>query len=116
MSMQTDFVALVSSAVAGRVYPAGTASTIAPYVTYSRVTAIEQTTLDSNGGIGNLINTRLQIDVWANSYGAAQDTANAIKAALKGWANQNIVLSEMDDYEFDTKLHRTSLDVSVWHL
>ncbi|MEC5213316.1 hypothetical protein RCH06_001862 [Polaromonas sp. CG_9.5] len=116
MSVQTDFVALVSGAVAGRAYPAGTASTVTPYITYSRITAIEQATLDANGGTGNLINTRLQIDVWAASYGAAQSTAAAVKAALKGWSNENIVLSEEDGFEPDTKLHRVMLDTSIWHL
>lgn len=114
--MQTDFVALVGGIVAGRIYPAGTASTLAPYLTYSRVVSIEQSTLDTNGGTGNINETRLQVDVWAGSYGAAQATASAVKAALKGWALQNIVLSENDDYESDTKLHRVSIDVSVWHL
>lgn len=116
MSMQTDFVALVTALVGGRVYPAGTASTVTPYLTYFRVASIEQSTLDANGGTGNMYETRLQIDVWATSYASAQATAAAVKAALKGWAKQNVVLSEDDGFEADTKLHRVMLDVSVWHL
>lgn len=115
MTMQTDFVALVSSIVAGRVYPAGTASTVTPYVTYSRVVSLEQSTLDANGGTGNASNTRLQVDIWAESYGAAQALAAQVKAALKGWSTENIVLSEQDDFEPDTRLHRCLLDLSVWH-
>lgn len=116
MTMQTDFVALVGTTVGGRVYPAGTAANVTPYITYFRVVAVEQATLDGNGGLDNLVNTRLQVDVWASSYGAAQDTANAVKAALKGWSNQNILLSEEDGFESDTKLHRVMLDTSIWHL
>jgi len=116
MSMQTDFFTLVSGTVGGRVYPAGTASIVTPYVTYFRVSAIEQPTMDSNGGTGNLYNTRMQIDVWATTYSAAQSTAAAVKSALKGWSNQNIVLSEDDGYETETKLHRVIMDLSIWHL
>lgn len=115
MSIQTELVTLLSSLVAGRVYPSGTASTVTPYLTYARVVAIEQVTLDSNGGVDNIVNTRMQIDAWASSYGAAQTLSESVRSALKGWANSNIVLSEEDGYEPETKLHRVMLDTSVFH-
>jgi len=116
MSMLTDFKALVGSLVAGRVYPQGAASAMTPYITYFRETAIEQVTIDHNGGTGNLVNTRLQVDVWAGTYGASQELAAEVKAALKGWVNENIVLVERDSQEPDTRLHRVMLDVSIWHI
>lgn len=117
MSVQTDFVALASPLFSGRLYPAvAPAGVTAPYATYTRVTAIEQSTLDANGGAGNSVNTRLQVDVWALTYLDAQGTAGALKTALKGWALENIVLAEQDGYENDTRLHRVMLDVSIWHL
>jgi len=116
MSMQTDFVALAGPLVAGRVYPQGDAPAyVGPYITYFRVIADEQSTLDTNGGTGNLINTRLQADVYALSYGEAQTTAMALKAAMKGWALANVLIAEQDMREDDNKLHRVMLSVSVWH-
>lgn len=116
MSMQTDFVTQVGSLFAGHVYPQTVrAKVAAPYCTYSRITALEQTTLDANGGTGNAINTRLQVDVWALSYSQAQALAVAVKAALKGWSVENVLLDEQDLYEGDTGLHRVLLDLSIWH-
>lgn len=116
MSIQTDLVALLGGLFAGRMYPQ-TAHTnaVAPYCTYSRVTATEEATLDPNGGTGNEVNTRMQIDVWALSYAEAQSKAAAVKAALKGSVIENVTLSELDMYEDDTGLHRVMLDVSTWH-
>jgi len=117
MSIQTDFVTLAGSIFSGRLYPGvAPADVAAPYATYSRVVAIEQATLDTNGGTGNSTNTRLQIDLWSPSYLDVQAKSNALKAALKGWTVENVILSEQDGYEADTKLHRVMLDVSLWHL
>ncbi len=117
MSLQTDLFALLTGLFAAQVYPGvapDKAST--PYVVYTRVSSLEQNTLDTNGGSANAKNTRLQIDVYANTYSAAQSNAAAIKTALSGWAVENTVQSEQDFYEFDTQLHRVMLDVSTWHL
>lgn len=116
MSVTTDFSVLASPLVGDRVFPnAAPGATPAPYITYSRIAALEDSTLDANGGSGNPVNTRLQCDVWALTYGSAQVTAAAVKAALKGWAVENVLLDEQDFYEFDTKLHRVMLDFSCWH-
>ncbi len=117
MSLQTDFIALTSAIFAGRVYPAGSEEApVPPYATFFRVAAIEGATLDLNGGTGNETNTRLQVDVWSLSYLEAQAKAGAVKAALKGWPVENVLLGEQDVFESDTKLHRVMLDISTWHL
>ena len=116
MSLQTEFFTLSTGIFSGRVYPqTAPAEVVAPYCTYSRIAAIEQTTLDTNGGTGNASNTRLQIDVWALTYAEAQTKAAAVKAALKGWAVENVLLDEQDMHEPDTGLHRVMLDISTWH-
>jgi hypothetical protein len=116
MTVKTDFVLLASGLFSGRVYPqTAPSAVVAPYCTYSRIIAIEQATLDANGGTGNTSNTRLQIDVWALSYGEAQALAAAVKTALKAWAVENVLLAEEDFYEGDTGLHRVMLDLSTWH-
>jgi hypothetical protein len=117
MSVQTDFIALVSAIFAGRVYPKGSEdSPLPPYATFFRVVAVEEPTLDENGGTGNPINTRLQVDVYALSYLDAQAKASAVKAALKGWSVENILLGDQDGHEPETKLHSVMLDISTWHL
>lgn len=117
MSLQTDFYTLINGIFIGRLYPSvAPLGVVVPYATYSRISAIEQTTLDTNGGTGNSTNTRLQIDIWSTSYGDCQTKASAVKTALKGWSTENVILSESEDYEPDTLLHRVMLDISTWHL
>lgn len=114
--MQADFFTLVGYLFDNRVYPGvAPAGTVAPYCTYTRVSSIEQSTLDTNGGTGNESNTRLQIDVWAATYADAQAKAGAVKAELKLWTLANVLQGEQDLREPDTGLHRVMLDVSVWH-
>ena len=116
MSVATEFVALVSPIVEGRIYPGiAPATTVPPYVVYSRISVIEILTLDLNGGLNNLENTRMQCDVWGPVYAEVDATAQAIKAALKGWARQNTMQDTQDLYEFETRLHRVMLDISIWH-
>lgn len=116
MSMLTDFFTLAGGVVSSRAYPnVAPAEPVTPYLTYFRVSAAEDNTVDSNGGAGNLVNTRLQVDVWGSTYAQAQTSADALKAALKGWLWQNLVINEQDLYEPDTKLHRALIELSIWH-
>lgn len=116
MSMITEFVALASALVADRCFPVvAPEATATPYIVYARVSAIPQNDLDQNGGAGQLVNTRLQVNIFALSYAEGQATAAALKAALLAWSTQNTVQMEMDQYEDDTKLHHLIIDVSIWH-
>jgi hypothetical protein len=116
MSIQTDLRALIGAIVDERAYPvAAPDSPVAPYLTYQRVSAVPQNVMAGNGGAAPLMNTRLQIDVYAATYAEAQAKADAIKAALRGWAIQNVTNSEQDLYEGDVKLHRVMIDISTWH-
>jgi hypothetical protein len=116
MSILTDFDALASPVFAGRVYrnTAGDNPT-APYATFFRLLAPEGLTLDTNGGTGNETNTRIQLDVYSRSGTELDALVGAMKEALKTWSVSNVILMEMDGYESDTKLHRTTLDISTWH-
>lgn len=117
MTITSDFFTLVTSTFSARVYPNVAPEDVTiPYCVYSRVAAVEQVTIDQNGGTGNASNTRLQADVYASTYAEAQTKAAAIKTALKTWAVENVVLGDQDFYESDTKLHRVMLDISTWHL
>lgn len=116
MSVQSDFVVALGPVFSGRLYPSvAPDSPVAPYAVYFRVSSVEQSTVDTNGGDGNSSNTRLQLDVWAKSYAEAQSCAAAAKAALLAWNVENNVLMEQDLYEPETKFHRVMLDISTWH-
>lgn len=115
MTVHTELQALLATGIVGaRVYPnAAPDSPTRPYITYSRVAAVEQNNMSGNGG--GFINTRFQIDVWSATYAEAQAKAVLVKSALNGWATPNVVQLEQDFYESDTKLHRVMIDVSTWH-
>lgn len=116
MTLQTNFFTLAAPLVGNRVYPQGTAPAYGgEYMTYSRVSADEQITLDPNGGTGNLVNTRFQVDVYGLGFDDVQALAASLKVGLKAWALVNVLLGEQDMYEPDTKLHRVMLDLSIWH-
>ena len=117
MSLQSSLYTLLASTFSNRIYPSVAPFGVAtPYATYTRVTALEQNTLDANGGTGNTVNTLVQIDIWSTTYLEASTKAAAVKTLLKGWAMENVVTNEQDGYEPDTTLYRVILEISVWHL
>jgi hypothetical protein len=96
-----------------RVYPLIAPDGVArPYIVYQRVAANTENIL--SGGSG-LVNTRLQVDVYATTYAQAQSVAAAIDALMADWAVQNVSVLSQDFYEPDAKLHRVSTDYSTWH-
>ena len=114
MSILSDFYALAGPVFDGRAYR-NTApdSPTAPYATFFRVSSIEGLTLDENGGDENETETRIQIDVWAESGVEVDARAGALKAALKAWSVPNVLLLEMDGYDPEAKLHRVTLDIQT---
>lgn len=116
MSMLTEFAALAGALVQGRCFPVAAPDAPAhPYMVYGRVAAVAQNDLDKNGGADQLVNTRLQVNIFTPVYGDGQAVATALKAALLGWDTPNTVQMEMDQYEPDTKLHHMIIDLSIWH-
>lgn len=115
MDILAEFLALVDPIMDGRAFRSVVPDdTPAPYARFLRVAAVEGITLDDNGGDGNETATRIQLDI----FGSSPDVdakAKAIKAALKGWAIDNIITLELDSFEPEVKLHRTMLDISTIH-
>lgn len=83
-----------------------------PYIVYTRVSANSNNVLSGNSG---LINTRMQIDVYADSYAQAQTVAGQVDTLMRGWTLQNVSYPAQDQYEADVRLHRVILDYSIWH-
>lgn len=110
--IQEQLQALLAPLVAGKSYPNLAAQDAsAPYIVYQRVVSTTHNTLQ---GPSDLQNTRMQIDVYAKTYGGAQQLAGAVRAALLGATFINLQLSEQDFYESEVRLHRVSLDYSIW--
>jgi hypothetical protein len=86
--------------------------TVSPYITYSRISAQSNNVLS---GTTSLINTRVQIDVYANTYALAQSIATQVDGLMASWVFQNVSNPQQDIYEAEVRLFRVLLDYSVWH-
>ncbi|MDD2728174.1 DUF3168 domain-containing protein [Malikia sp.] len=115
MSIQEQLYDLLSghtdagSRVFPQVAPEGTEK---PYIVYQRVSSSSENTLDGRSG---LVNTRMQIDVFARTYAQALSVTSAIDGLMDAWEVQNISILSADSFEPDTRLHRVTSDYSIWH-
>lgn len=115
MTIQEQLLALLlgTTAAAGRVYPMTAPDGVAkPYIAYQRISANSENILFGSSG---LINTRMQIDVYSNTYAEANTIAAQVDALMSAWTVQNVSLSAQDFYEDVVKLFRVSTDYSIWH-
>lgn len=115
MSIQLQFEALVSGATSAgtRVYPLTAPDGVTkPYITYQRVAVNSENVLFGDSG---LVNTRLQVDMFAKTYGEVDVLAQQLDALMDGWSVQNVSILSQDGYEPDVKVFRVSTDYSIWH-
>ena len=82
-----------------------------PYIVYQRIVSITHNNLQ---GPSDLQNTRVQIDAYAKTYAQAQQIASDIRLAMLAAAFTNLQISEQDFFETEVRLHRVSLDYSIW--
>lgn len=112
MAIQEQLKAALSGVAGGRIFPhIALEGVTKPYVTYFRLSVIPETTLSSGRPLENTI---FQLDIYDKTAAGASATKDAVKAALDAWSVQNVIQSEQDLYEPDTRLHRVTMDVSVW--
>lgn len=91
--------------------PAGTAT---PYITYQATGGQAPNTLD---GAANLMNVRMQVNVWASTRRAATQIMTSVIAALCADGIDAVPIgAPVSDYEFDTQLYGSRLDFSIWYL
>ncbi len=88
------------------------ASTTRPYVTFQRINGRRHATLNSGAGAPR---GTFQVDVWADSSQDARRLADELADALPRLLKVGDLTENSDDYETDTKLHRASFDVVLWH-
>lgn len=85
------------------------------------LTLVDEVPANSLCGDGSLDNARVQVDCYARDSGTqggylqADELARAVRAALRdATAFGSWCLSRRDSYDEGTKLHRCSLDFSIW--
>ena len=81
----------------------------------------EQDDVGGQLGPDGLAESRVQVDAWAETYGAAKATARAVCAAMEGAGAPDgpiraaFKATERDLSEADGRLARISLDFIIWH-
>ena len=112
----------VTALVGTRVYPgARTQGSALPALVFNRISGVRDYTMTQASG---LVESRVMVDVWAASYGAAKTLARAARAALSGISGtfsgieiQGVFLDgERDSFEGEApkRLFRVSMDFKVW--
>lgn len=86
-----------------------------PAITYQRIAGVPMNDLD--GDDGNLLNIRMQIDVWATTHDAVKLIAEAVRARMQVAAAtfRAVLLLDQDVYEEEVKIFRVSMDFSCWY-
>ena len=109
---ETDLFNLIERALPGRAFlilaPMGTRE---PFLIYQRVTQLAQNTLC---GYANADQVHYRIDSYARTHAQALANMKRVIANLRAWPDPPLVTNEQDLYEQDTRIHRTSIDISTW--
>lgn len=120
MSIQEDIYTQLSSdsnvtvEVSTRIYPLWLPqdSTL-PAVTYQQVSETPSNHLGGEDTTERQF--RFQFDHWAESYSAAQSSADAVTTSLLAATSfKAIRISRQESYEPDVDVHRVSVDFSLW--
>lgn len=112
----------VAALVVGRIYPLrlpqlGTL----PALTYQRISTVRARSQTGPSGLATVV---FQIDCWAHTFDECRVLAAAVRQALDGFRGQlgglvpcgsASIESELDLYEPEADLYRTTLQVEVWH-
>jgi len=120
--MELALSTLLASVAGGRRYwgrkPEGTIAR--PYVVMQRITGVRDYTY---GGPTNYVESRVQFDVYADTYVSARDTTNALIAVISGYRGGDIMGIFIDGQrdmpaaapgEVST-LYRVTVDAFVHH-
>jgi len=113
--------AAVAALVGSRIYPQYIAEDAAyPAIVYQKISVARQPNLFTPT---DLVSSRIQCDVWDNSYSKSQNLFNLVRQALNGYRGifsgfeiKSCVLdSQRDLYDPVLKTHRVSGDFIIFH-
>ena len=108
LSTHAGLVALVST----RIYPLMLPQDCPlPAVTYQLISDVPTVNLD---GDADLSNARVQVDVWATSYGGAATAAAQVMLAMDTIAQCTPLSKPIPMMDDETGEHRRTMDFSVW--
>lgn len=110
---QTEIFRVIAKALPGRAFfmfaPMGTRE---PYLIFNRISQTPQNTLC---GYANTDRVRYQIDSYARTYPAALQNIERVIALLRACPDPPLIENEQDLYEQDTRIHRTTIEISTWY-
>lgn len=114
MTVQTDLYTALQSLVSGRLYPQVAPETVTlPFGVYSIVSQVPTNALT---GAPGLFNTRVQVDVFGRLYSDVQTLKASIRSAMvTSFGDRAKEVLSQDLHEDEAKLHRVSMDWSIWH-
>ena len=118
-TLYTYLISNLSGDVGTRVYPlVAPEKFVLPLLVYNTVS--EEAVHDLDGAT-DFLNTGIQIDTYAASYGASKVLAKKVRQLMSAWATPNAVYYEgvaleMIDNTVDRKLFRVSMRFIVSHL
>ena len=114
MTVQETLYTALQSSVGGRLYPLVAPSPVTlPYAVYQVISQVPSNVLSDTPG---LFNSRMQVDVFARTYAECQTLKATLRGAMAtGFGNAAKEINTTDLFEEDAKLHRVSMDWSVWH-
>jgi hypothetical protein len=110
---EADLFRVIEKALPGRAFlmlaPQGTRE---PYLVYQRVTQLPQNTLC---GYARADQVHYRIDSYARTHADALANMKRVKRNLRACSDPPLVNNEQDLYEQDTRIHRTTIDISTWY-
>lgn len=113
MTLSASLSSTISGLVSGRCYPnRRPQDKPVPVIVFSILTDLPENTIC---GTGTLYNARVQLDVWAATYTAAETLAGQVIAAMAASAMQNVLIDSHPEPDDTEDLHRWVLDYSIWH-
>jgi Protein of unknown function (DUF3168) len=113
MMNESQIFALLEKALPRRAFfflaPMGTKE---PFLIFQRVTQLPQNTMC---GYAQADQVHYRIDSYARTHAEALSNMERVLKILRASPDPPIVNNEQDLYEQDTRIHRTSIDISTWY-
>lgn len=113
MAIEGQIQALLGALVSGRCHPiVNQSATIAyPYITYQVISKAPLNTLE---GASGLTLCRVQIDVFAKTYGAAKALAESAKTAVVMAGVNGVQVFSFEQFEDEVNAYRVTLEYEIW--
>ena len=82
-----------------------------PAVTYQRISNVPVNSLQGSSDIDQV---RMQVDCWAQTYGAAKALAGEVRTLMEAAGFKGLLVTDSDDYDETARVYRVSMDFYCW--